>query len=694
MGRIFEAPSSSAADAQILDPYLFVDFGDSEDIFYPPIISPTVPFLTVRGSINPGTDVDFYQLTLRAGDRLVLDIDYVTLPTSLDTVVNVFGPGGTLVTFNDDQTTIDTGSNTIRDSYVDFVVGTTGVYNFSVTAFGQASTGDYALRVVVASAPLTLFGTAGADTLRGSFAADTISGGDSLGGADTGNDVLSGVAGADRLDGGGGDDRLDGGQDGDLLLGGTGNDTLDGGNDGDVLRGGAGDDSLRGDGGEVFSTTNRPVAGGDRLFGGAGNDTIEGGRDSDAISGGEGDDLIWGASLAINIDFVRDVIDGGSGNDTINGDEYDVILGGDGDDRIIQRAPGSNGIPYMDGGAGIDTLVLDLSAIGNVTFVFAAGGATVTPSTIGYGTFTYLRMEQVSILTGSGNDTLIGGDGADSLNGGTGGADRLTGGAGNDTLAGLGGGSVLDGGDGDDRISGSGFAVTLLGGEGNDTLRLSAGGAGVVDGGGGNDTLDVTGATDAVVLGGTGDDRVVFGRGSYFVIGDLGADTLVVDWSSLVAGQNATAETFADGGGRLLSGGGDATDWDGFERVEITTGAGNDTLNGTAGADLLVGGAGLDQLVGGNGNDTLDGGAGADIFTGGRQNDVFRIRRGEAAGDRITDFTGNGAAVGDTIEFVGFGAGATLTAAAGANNWKITYAGGSEIITVVGALTAADYSFV
>jgi len=63
-----------------------------------------------------------------------------------------------------------------------------------------------------------------------------------LGGA--GNDSLSGAAGNDRLDGGAGDDLLLGNQGNDTLLGGSGDDRLLGDDGDDVLRGGLGDDGL------------------------------------------------------------------------------------------------------------------------------------------------------------------------------------------------------------------------------------------------------------------------------------------------------------------------------------------------------------------------------------------------------------------------------------------------------------------
>src|SRR5206468_2925356 len=51
-------------------------------------------------------------------------------------------------------------------------------------------------------------------------------------------------------------------------------------------------------------------------------------------------------------------------------------------------------------------------------------------------------------------------------------------------------------------------------------------------------------------------------------------------------------------------------------------------------------------------NNILDGGAGADQLIGGAGDDTFAFYRGEANGDVMVDFAGNGAALGDSLEFV------------------------------------------
>ena len=70
---------------------------------------------------------------------------------------------------------------------------------------------------------------------------------------------------------------------------------------------------------------------------------------------------------------------------------------------------------------------------------------------------------------------------------------------------------------------------------------------------------------------------------------------------------------------------------------------------------------------------------------------------GQADGDIIGDFNGNGAAAGDSLRFVGYGSGATFTNI-DVTHWQINYAGGTshEGITFSNAASihASDFLFV
>jgi hypothetical protein len=83
-------------------------------------------------------DVDLYKVTLRAGDRLAIDIDAEqTLASTLDAAVQVFDATGRRLAASDD----DPAPNEIflarRDSYLDFTAPADGDYYIGVSAFAN-----------------------------------------------------------------------------------------------------------------------------------------------------------------------------------------------------------------------------------------------------------------------------------------------------------------------------------------------------------------------------------------------------------------------------------------------------------------------------------------------------------------------------------------------------------------------------
>ena len=86
---------------------------------------------------------------------------------------------------------------------------------------------------------------------------------------------------------------------------------------------------------------------------------------------------------------------------------------------------------------------------------------------------------------------------------------------------------------------------------------------------------------------------------------------------------------------------------------------------------------------------------GADVLTGAVGNDTFLFNVGQANGDTVVDFAGNGAA--DSLQFVGYGAGATFTQN-DATHWQVNYNGGTshEVITFMNGATIdpSDFLFV
>lgn len=145
----------------------------------------------------------------------------------------------------------------------------------------------------------------------------------------------------------------------------------------------------------------------------------------------------------------------------------------------------------------------------------------------------------------------------------------------------------------------------------------------------------------------------------------------------------------------------------GGSKIDASTATGNLNLRGDAPANNIIGGSGNDTLDanngddtvnGGGGNDIIVGGTGADSLTGGLGNDTFRfgnnatetrsgtflLTNGNTNNiDRISDFNGNGALAGDTINFQagGINAGAAVTVTA------ITVANANSFNDLIGGLT-------
>lgn len=192
----------------------------------------------------------------------------------------------------------------------------------------------------------------------------------------------------------------------------------------------------------------------------------------------------------------------------------------------------------------------------------------------------------------------------------TGGADIISGGAGDDSLW---------GGAGDDRMHGdipdSGTSLA-------DEFGFDLGSAGF-----GDDAL----------WGGAGADELWGGEGNDTLYGEAGVDSL-----------------YGGEGNDTLYGGDDA------DRLEGNDGV--DTLYGQAGGDNLFGYAGDDVLAGGEGDDTLSGGTGADEFRFAGGSGADALAHASSLGvDTINDYS---AADGDVFGLsdadFGFGAAGNL----------------------------------
>jgi len=384
-----------------------------------------------------------------------------------------------------------------------------------------------------------VFGDLGSDWIIGSETAPaTLSGG-------AGNDSIYGGSGADSISGDEGNDGIFGGYGNNTLYGGFGNDFISGSG---WLNGGEGNDYI-----EIKGSTANPT----RVSGGAGSDIFaldgaatitdfslediislprlfpitlseengvlqigrygftvlegwdvsmiddikfEGGRGKSWMENGtDGDDEIVANPDALASSVRGTELWGNAGDDTIHDSfKSDTIYGGDGVDTYVFKqnyfkADKISGFDFAAGekidlsddsfshiGSFLD-IVLRTTRVQGETKIDLGGGHSLN---LGNNIYIGYLTEDNFIFNGSGTtlmgtlfpDTLIGGLGDDIIFGeggddfleGAGGADTLYGGAGNDFLEG-------DSGHGDDVLYGDEGNDTLWGNGGNDTLTGGSG---------------------------------------------------------------------------------------------------------------------------------------------------------------------------------------------------------------------------
>jgi len=292
-----------------------------------------------------------------------------------------------------------------------------------------------------------------------------------------------------------------------------------------------------------------------------------------------------------------------------------------------------------------------------VTTTYTAADVTTVRARLGEGADAFSAIgatKSVWVWGGGGNDTLVGGTVADSLEGGLG--DDLfpldvdlT--LGSDVLNDVGGFDTLSFADTSTVAIAANLGLTtpqaihsrltltlgsatafegLVGGSLNDTLTGNAA-HNLLQGGLGNDLLAGLGGDDQLD-GGAGNDTYSFDADV-----SLGLDTLVdsagVDLLTFTATTTvgvtvdlgSTAPQVVNANLSLV-----LTDATAFEN--LTGGTQGDVLTGNSLANVLVGGDGADVLAGAGGNDTLDGGLG---------NDLYRFDADVALGtDTLTDAGG------------------------------------------------------
>jgi len=498
-------------------------------------------------------------------------------------------------------------------------------------------------------------------------------------------DVLHGLGGDDMLFGGSGNDTLDGGPGADTMLGGAGSDTADysssaagvtvnlatglgtgGDAQGDLLGGienivgSAHDDVLMGD------------SGANMLAGGAGNDAYFVDSSGDAVieNAAEGLDTIYSTThfrLPANVETL--VLLGSADLQAYGNGQSNSVYGNAGSNLL----DGGAGADAMFGGAGNDVYIVDNA--GDAVIENAGEGSDVVFASAHFrlpANVETLVMQGSADLQGYGNASanVIYGNGGNNLIDGGAGADIMLGGAGNDAYI------VDDPGD----------AVVENANEGGDTVfstahfRLSAN----------VETLVLQGSADLQGYGNS-DPNTLFGNAANNLLdGGAGADTMI--------GGAGNDTYFVDNAGDMVvessNEGSDAV----FANIDYTLSANVETLVLQGSSNLAGTGNTLaNSIFGNSGDNTLDGGVAADVLTGNAGNDTFVFHAGEANGDVVVDFAGNGNAAGDSLQFVGYGAGATFTNI-DPTHWQVNYNSGSlhEVITFMNAPTVdpSDFQFI
>ena len=488
----------------------------------------------------------------------------------------------------------------------------------------------------------------GVENVRGSPRGDMIHG-------DDGPNKLWGGAGADTLNARNGDDIIDGGPGGDAIDGGdhyVGEIVVPERIRPAVTR----EEEIEGER-VIIVVRPREVTPGYTIPGRQGDGDTVTYENSDAgvevsLTTGRGE---GGHAEGDRLSNVENIIGSDHGDQLFGDDNANKLTGGAGADRIVANA----GDDTVEGGAGADTMDGDLDAYPTTTvasdtlsYASSTGAVTIDLSGQQAAANASASQQRAHYATGSGGDAA-----GDRFRG----FENVTGGMGNDRLTGDGWNNILIGGPGADRLDGGALFATA-GADGQlgtdddgtmpdqDTVSYAGSTAGVVitfsevarrvnnrdvtthDGAGsGGDAQGDRLLNIEKVVGTAHDDTFIASNLTQMFDGGENAEddplTTDVDESkdsdtvsyadlevavSLVLGSAnyANIENAIGGSGNdILTG--DASP----NRLEGN--AGEDFLSGAAGIDTLIGGAGADTLGGGEGNDLIIGGGGADTIDGG-----------------------------------------------------------------------------
>jgi uncharacterized delta-60 repeat protein len=316
----------------------------------------------------------------------------------------------------------------------------------------------------------------------------------------------------------------------------------------------------------------------------------------------------------------------------------------------VTNTNGTSGNDTLYGGLGADTMT---GLAGNDVYIVDNAGDAVTEA-VSAGTDLVRAWVSHSLAADVENLTLMGsanisgtGNTLNNLLTGNSAANQLTGGTGNDTL---------DGGSGVD---------TMSGGDGSDYYYV-------------RNVGDSVGETNAVAATG-GTDFIYTYLAAYTLTANVENGRINSTGAANLTGNTLNNLLYAGKGDNVLNGS-TGTDTVSFyygvngaagvtvslvpATAQATGGSGSDTLTGfehlygSNNADSLTGNTGANKMIGYTGNDTLDGGSGVDTMTGADGSDYYYVRD---VGDSVSE-TNADAATGGTDFVYTYLAAYTLTA--------------------------------
>ncbi len=446
------------------------------------------------------------------------------------------------------------------------------------------------------------------------------------------------------------------------LLGGAGNDLLVAGSGANSVVGGGGDDTIVSNLGD------------DTLMGSDGNDIfrINPGLDPLVIDPTGFNTLDFSiATSPVSIDLAlesgqQQIVNASEDVVTLEGQfdgliaspEGGTITANDGDDLIYA----TSGNTTITGGAGHDSIN---GGSGNDIIYTTSGNSTITGGT-----------GHDSIVGGSGNDIIYTTSGNTTITGGSG-HDSIVGGTGNDIIYTTSGNSTITSGSGHDSITGGTGNDIIYTTSGNTTVTSGSGHDSIV-GGSGNDIIYTTSGNSTItsgsgqdcIIGGTGNDIIYTTSGNSTITGGTGTDCIVGGSGNDIIYTTSGNSTITSGSGHDSITGGTGNDI-------IYTTSGNTTITGGSGTDCIVGGSGNDIIYTTSGNSTITGGSGTDCIVGGSGNDIIYLTSGNST---VTGGTGTDCIVGGSGNDIIYLTSGNSTVTGGSRSDSIVGGTGNDVI--------------